>query len=265
MAGVLALFGVGSVAAQTVHQIPESANQPEHFSQVIEDNSFYIEEAFNQEAGIVQHISPLTYFPSPQKDVVYSLTQEWPLGSQTHQLSFTLPYSFLNGTTVVGLGDILINYRYQLTTGDDWAAVSPRLSVILPTGDSGKGLGNEVVGFQCNIPVSKRLSELFIAHVNVGATVVPNVKGMSLNLGGSVVVLATPEVNFLFESGTNFLSELEDGAVVHTTETILSPGMRMAIDVSELQIVPGLAVPFVHTSGKWHVGGFLYLSFEHPF
>ena len=70
-----------------------------------------------------------------------SITQEWPLLSQTHQISYSIPYAAAAGSR--GVGDVMINYRLQLTTDDDGnPAFSPRLSLILPTGDSRRGLGN---------------------------------------------------------------------------------------------------------------------------
>ena len=61
----------------------------------ISDNSFLIEEAFNQEQGVVQHIFNGFYAvdrqPGPDdQNVALSFTQEWPVPSQTHQLSYTL-------------------------------------------------------------------------------------------------------------------------------------------------------------------------------
>ena len=94
------------------------------YEDAIEDNSFLIEEAYNQEEGIVQHISNGTHFSLPQKDFTYSFTQEWPVFNQAHQFSFTIPYQFLNANTVRGAGDVFVNYRYQLLTGDDWAAIA---------------------------------------------------------------------------------------------------------------------------------------------
>jgi hypothetical protein len=41
-----------------------------------------------------------------------SFTQEWPLPSVRHQVSFTLPFSFGGPGT---LGDVGLNYRFQLT------------------------------------------------------------------------------------------------------------------------------------------------------
>ena len=55
---------------------------------VVRDNSFLIEEAYNQDAGVVQHIST---FQRTRGDVwAYSFTQEWPLGGIQHQLSWSL-------------------------------------------------------------------------------------------------------------------------------------------------------------------------------
>jgi hypothetical protein len=253
-------------------------NSAKEYSPAIEDNSFLIEEAYNQEVGVVQHISNAQYFSTPQKDLLYSFTQEWPLFSQTHQLSFTIPYSFLNSSTVNGIGDVLVNYRYQLFTSDDWAAVAPRFSVILPTGNVDKGLSSGVTGVQTNIAASKRLSELFIIHVNAGLTLLPNVKGTdqsgaevkrtltNYNLGASVIMLAAAHYNFMLEFVTNFSSKMDDdGNVARSTETIINPGLRYAIDVGELQIVPGIALPISFSNGDSWLGMFFYLSFEHPF
>src|SRR5687768_6106818 len=77
----------------------------------IQDNSFLIEEAYNQEAGVVQHIS--TFETAAEEGWAYSFTQEWPLFSQRHQLSFTLPVAHVEGAGLdaTGLGDVMVNYR----------------------------------------------------------------------------------------------------------------------------------------------------------
>lgn len=248
------------------------------FSDAIEDNSFFIEEAYNQEPGIIQHISNGVFFSSPQKSFVYSLTEEYPIGSQTHQLGFSIPYLWLDGNSVAGIGDILINYRYQLADGTAWAAMSPRLSLILPAGNADKGLGSGVVGVQLNLPVSKRLSNHFIVHANVGTTILPSVKSTtaagnsvkrtlaSFNLGMSGIVLASEKFNLLLEVVQNFMSNIDEvGEVQRSSETIFSPGMRLAIDIGTLQIVPGIAAPVVFSNGEVTAGMFFYLSFEHPF
>ena len=44
----------------------------------IMDNSFLIEEAYNQEEGVVQHIN--TFMRQRHGDWLYTFTQEWPIG-----------------------------------------------------------------------------------------------------------------------------------------------------------------------------------------
>ena len=44
----------------------------------IQDNSFLVEEAYNQNFGVVQHISSFTRF-FDSKDWNYTFTQEWPV------------------------------------------------------------------------------------------------------------------------------------------------------------------------------------------
>lgn len=245
-------------------------------SEAIEDNSFFIEEAFNQEDGVVQHISNGIYFAKPQREFDYSFTQEWPLFSPVHQVSYTIPYTFLESDH--GIGDVMIHYRYQLFYKQHWASVSPRLSAILPTGDADRGLGSGVMGLQFNLPVSKRLSDPLIAHGNVGFTFLPDVKGQTLsggevkrnlvayNAGASLIWLTSPHYNFMLEYLTNFNSDIGDnGDVVRSTETILSPGFRYAIDIHSLQVVPGIGFPIRFSDEGRQVGAFFYLSFEHPF
>lgn len=54
----------------------------------IQDNSFFIEEAYNQEPGVVQHIFNLPIdFTNGSREIAPSFTQEWPVFSQTHQFS----------------------------------------------------------------------------------------------------------------------------------------------------------------------------------
>lgn len=262
--------------------------QQQGFSKAIEDNSFLIEEAYNQEESVIQHISNAVYFQDPQHDVSYTFTQELPLGGQQHQLSFTIPYAFLNSNSVNGIGDMMINYRYQLFTSNDWAAVAPRISIVLPTGNVNKNLGLGTIGVQVNFPASKRLSDFFVVHFNIGFTFLPAAqvprtintgRDISLpqadkhkltwyNFGGSIIWLAGKKFNFMLEYLMNIASNIDEfGNVNRFTEKIFSPGVRYAIDIGELQIVPGLGFPFSFSSRQagTRVGMIFYLSFEHPF
>jgi len=93
-------------------------------SRAIADNSFLIEEAYNQERGVVQHISVW------QRDLrsrawVFTFTQEWPVATQTHQLSYTIPLQRTARPSSTGLGDAAVNYRYQLRAAAR-VAIAPR-------------------------------------------------------------------------------------------------------------------------------------------
>ena len=108
-------------------------------SSPIQDNSFLIEEAYNQEPGVIQHINTMTRLWA-STDWVYSFTEEWPVpGHAKNQVSYTVNVVSAGGSTGpgAGLGDSLVNYRYQLVgNGDTRLAISPRISLIAPIGHS---------------------------------------------------------------------------------------------------------------------------------
>ncbi len=248
----------------------------QQFSEAIEDNSFLIEEAYNQDNRVVQHIST-AYYQYSTKNFLYTFTQEWPVGGQTNQLSYTIPYQSINSSTK-GLGDIYLNYRYQLWDEKNWGWVAPRFSVILPTGKSSEGLGNGVVGFQVCVPLSKRWTDQFITHFNVGFTLLPNVESTlddnskvkktlpSYYFGTSGIWLVNENFNFMCEL-LHFINSAvnESGNVEFSSQTIISPGIRVAINLGSLQIVPGIAMPITFDANQTNANVYGYLSFEHPF
>ncbi len=255
------------------------AQEPQNqtFDDAIEDNSYFIEEAYNQEDRVVQHIFNAYRNTKPEKDFMLSFTQEWPAFGLKHQLSYTAPFGFYNSNYVNGLGDIMLNYRYQLTYKDAWAAISPRFSVILPTGDDKKGMGGGILGYQINLPVSKRLSNDFVAHFNAEATFLPNSKGndgtkdvkknlTNYNVGLSLIWLTAERLNFMFEVLENMNSEINTlGNIEHANETIISPGFRFSIPVGNVELVPGAAIPISINKNESKTNLFLYFSIEHPF
>lgn len=237
---------------------------------VISDNSFLIEEAYNQEPRVVQHISNM-FYTKRSKESSYILTQEWPLFSQTHQLSYSIPYSWLDGNSVRGVGDIAIHYRYQFWDDNRWAAFSPRMTVILPTGNEKKELGTGKTAYQVNLPLSKRFGTAWVAHFNAGATVTPGISVgtqketlWSYNAGGSVIWLVKNNFNVMIELSSAFDDEILAGKVRNRATHVINPGFRYAHNVGTLQIVPGLSVPIELNRDKTK-SVFLYLSFEHPF
>jgi hypothetical protein len=154
---------------------PLAAQQPSAAGESpIQDNSFLIEEAYNQETGVVQHISFFSYFPE-NEDWVYTFTQEWPApGDARHQLSYTLPV-VRPGDSTVGVGDVALNYRYQLLgSGAARLAFSPRFSLLLPSGDAQSARGFGGVAYQVNLPASIVLARRLVTHLNAGGTIAPH-------------------------------------------------------------------------------------------
>ena len=236
----------------------------------IQDNSFLIEEAYNQEAHVVQHIS--NFARSSGGDWIYTFTQEWPLGGQRHQLSYTVPVIHNDGT---GLGDIFLNYRLQAVgSGDTPLAVSPRLSLIVPSGSPDRGRGAGGVGVQFNLPASVELGRHFVTHLNAGATLFPSAQDQAgasatttlFNLGGSLIWLAHPRLNLMLEAlwlGNDDV--MGDGTTDRSSAAFLNPGLRAAIDWSGVQIVPGVAYTIGIGPSDGDRALFLYLSLEHAF
>lgn len=234
----------------------------------IQDNSFLIEEAYNQEVRVVQHI--LTW--SRDHDTrawEASFTQEWPFRGQRHQLSVTVPYPD-------GIGDVLLNWRIQAVgSGETPVAFSPRLSLVLPTGDERNGRGTGSLGIQGNLPLSVVLAPRFVTHVNLGATFAPSAEnelGEKADLsewtfGQSFVWLAAERFNVMLEAlYTNGEAIVGPDATERVSSLTLNPGIRWAHDSRRgLQIVPGIAVPIGIGPSRGERGIFLYLSFEHPF
>jgi hypothetical protein len=243
----------------------------------IQDNSFLLEEAYNQEPGVVHHISTFSRMWN-SKDWCYTFTQEWPGRNWRHQFSYTLAglhAGRLSGSGA-GMGDTVLNYRYQLMgDGDSRFALSPRVSLLFPTGgvDAGRGWGS--AGVQVNLPFSIVLHRRLVTHWNGGSTLVPRARNsdgfrapsVGYNLGQSFVFLANPRLNFLLETSANtFQSVVGKGQTEWSKVWYMSPGVRWAFNFpSGLQIVPGMAVPIGIGPSAGERGVFLYLSFEHPF
>ena len=244
----------------------------------IQDNSFLVEEAYNQNFGVVQHINTFTRLWN-SKDWVYTFTQEWPVpGDARHQLSYSLMVSHAGSLpdSGAGIGDVFLNYRYQLVgNGDTRVAFAPRLSLICPTGDPALGRSSGGFGVQTSLPWSVVLSQKWVSHWNAGATLVPNAQNQAgdrafasaYNFGQSVIWLATPRVNFLLETVfARSQSVTGPDRTAWSSALFLNPGIRWSYNFkSGLQIVPGIAAPLGVGPSAGEKGVFLYLSFEHPF
>ena len=244
----------------------------------IQDNSFLVEEAYNQEAGVVQHI--LTISPgigksrdAGEREWAFNFTQEWPVFSQAHQFSYTVPYSLVKsaGRSGNGIGDVLLNYRFQAVMESERApAFAPRISLVLPTGDEGDGFGDGTPGYQVNLPVSKIVSDRWTVHANAGATLLPDVRGrdlVSCNLAASAIYAVSPNFNLMLETVANWDQEAADhGGKERSFSAVVSPGFRYAFNhANDAQTVVGLAAPIGLTRDAPDYGLIFYVSFEHFF
>lgn len=235
----------------------------------IQDNSCLVEEAYNQEAGVVQHIGCLR---RQGRDWLFNFTQEWPIGSQAHQFSYTLPYTWLRGEgqRVQGIGDVMLNYRYQaLYESAAVPAFSPRLSVIVPTGSRDKGTGTGSYGYQLLLPFSKIVDNRVTLHANAGVTSYFDVQGRkptSYLVGASAIYAVTRDFNLMLESLHEWSETVNDAREVEKERAFtISPGARYAFNLPAGQLVLGVGLPIRLTKEIPNYGIMLYTSFEHNF
>jgi hypothetical protein len=236
----------------------------------LSDNSFLIEEAYNQEAGVVQQMA--TFMRGRGGSWVASFTQEWPAPAQRHQLSSSIAYGQAGPGGARGLGDILLNYRYQAVL-DERVAFSPRLSAVVAGSNADSGASYRGLGLQGMLPVSTTLTPWLVTHSNLGLTWVPAGRDgdaraafLVLALGQSLVWLPHPHFNMLLETLWLSSDVRSQGTTRRDQALLVSPGLRWGIDLpSDVQLVLGLAAPLGVGPSVGERSVFLYLSVEAPF
>jgi len=77
----LTIYCINPASAQTVNKFDFER---------IEDNSFLIEEAYNQDPGVIQHISSFQYMKD--HTWIYTFTDEWPVPDKN--ISFRQQFLF---------------------------------------------------------------------------------------------------------------------------------------------------------------------------
>lgn len=242
-------FNMVGPAALAILLLPALGSAQKPFA--ISDNSFLVEEAFNQDAGVFQNI--LVFNRASGRAFSLEFTQEWPVGSIKHQLSYTIPVEAFkpatDGSFEFERGTVAINYRYQLLEETaSQPAFSPRISLLNTPGDW---------GFQVNLPLSKQLGELYM-HGNAGYTRIAS--NGAAHLAGSVIHRTAEMVHLMLESVFR-ADEYGDGL----NSLILSPGVRAGWNFGEKQLVAGVAVPFGLLDLDENKALLLYMSYELPF
>jgi hypothetical protein len=245
---LLLVVAAGPARAQTG---PGAADTPEAWP--ITDNSFLVEEAFNQDPGVFQNIVGWTR--DEHGSWIGSFTQEWPAPNLTHQLSYTVP--LVGGNGGPHFGGVLLNYRYQvLEEGVARPAFAPRFSVILPDGRHEDD--TDRAGIQINLPFSKRTGAIYW-HWNAGMTWQ---RTTTPAVAGSAIWRTTPMFNLLLEYVATF-EKGPDGGRDRTM--IVSPGFRRGWNFGERQLVIGAAGPISRSSGATTTALLAYFSYELPF
>jgi DtxR family transcriptional regulator, Mn-dependent transcriptional regulator len=259
--GVLFAFLLSATAAAA--QSPQPAPSPSAEPFQIVDNSFLVEEAFNQEPRIFQNIVSWLH---QDGEWFLAFTQEWPAPGLRHQLSYTVPFNALRDGD--GMGDSLLNYRMQvLEEGPGRPAFAPRVSLIVPTARIARSSG-----MQINLPFSKQRNDFYF-HWNGGFTWQhradrPNL--VSPSFAASAIYRTAPMLNVMLESVLVLLeTEVAPGVTRQTDRSAsftLSPGVRGGWNLTEeKQIIIGAAVPITWSEGSTSAGIFGYFSYELPF
>jgi membrane dipeptidase len=211
------------------------------------DNSFFLEEGFNQEPGTVQSIFSIQRSRHAWETF---FTQEWPLAGTAHQVSYSIPVD------QSGLGDVMLNYRFQaVAEGAHSPGFSPRVGLVIPKWGSHSAV-------QIALPVSKRAGNFYL-HGNGGMTHRTDL--LDGWIAGSVVWRHSPTLNLVFEA---LLETIEEPAAPHTTrhsETTVVPGLRKAWHKDGKEFVVGLAMPITMSEDTRTPSAFVYLSCELPF
>jgi DtxR family transcriptional regulator, Mn-dependent transcriptional regulator len=254
----------GTVSAQSATPSPQAADRPWE----ITDNSFLVEEAFNQEAGVFQNIFGI--YAAGDGTWQSAFTQEWPLVTHAHQVSYTV--AFGRADTASGFGDTLIHYRFQAF--DETAsrpAFSPRVSLVLPSGSAARGLGNGAPGWEVNLPFSKQVGDLYI-HWNGGFTHLPSAEGdaathnlLTPRVAASGIWRVRPMLNLMLESVFAWPEEIDGTVTSRAHSTTLIPGLRTGWNAGDAQIIVGVGVPITLSHAANDAGVFGYFSYELPF
>ena len=265
-------------AARTAAQL--GPGQAAEWTEVLQDNSFLVNEAYNQDPDQVQHVLTGWHFPTSN---VWLLTfdDQWPVGGEKHQMDLYVPYGAQGAPDPHGFGDVQIGYQYQakLQGAGSTFSMAPGVKLSLPTGSWTKGLGLGGPGVLVSLPISRRLSQQIEVHFNIGGSWFPSAKTLggsgetlkgslaTLSEGASIVIHVTPTLNLSLEAvGAQAEALGEKGKKLWGDTAFLSPGVAYAINFkSGAQLTLGASVPFGLNRQSPSSSLFLYVSLEHNF
>lgn len=238
----------------------------------IEDNSFLLEEAYNQRKGVFQFIQDFQYFENADL-YRYNFENEIPLTDQVHQLSYEFGIVRADRLRPGEISDITINYRWQ-PYNKDGTLFAERFGLIVPTGRVQSDGGNGVFGLEFMQSATLTLGRQWMNHWNLGFNILPDAKTagqeerstLSTFTGGtSVIYLMRDDFNLMLEALIRTGQAIQENGTKKTvTSTILNPGVRWAwnLDWKGTQIVPGISFPTEVINNRTQHGILLYLSVE---
>lgn len=242
----------------------------------IADNSFLVEEAYNQESGVYQFVQQYQT-TAANRIYDYSFTGELPITHLKHQFSFEVPYSRSGIGGKTGLGDVILSYRWQ-PYNHNGKMEAHRFGLILPTGGVEEEHGNGVTGVDYVFASTSPLGENFQFHWNLGGSYIPEAKLagkqerenlMALSFASGLVYHWHERLDLLVEFLTiasdsfNYLRKSED----FTYDFILNQGVRSAtlLDWKNAEIVGGLSFPVRYAEDHLSSAVLVYLSVEPNF
>ncbi|MFN8847910.1 MAG: hypothetical protein ACK5V3_08585 [Bdellovibrionales bacterium] len=235
----------------------------------IVDNSFLVEEAFNQEPGVVQFINVFTK-SEKGRDWNYTFINEIPVIDETHQFSYEIPYSSLEAVDKKGVEDIKLNYRRQFFANDK-IITTGRVSATVANGDYKKGFGKGSMGYEASLITSVQITDKWYQHWNLGAGITPDAKATNGDKADNSKYFWAMSNVYLFSDNLNFMLEFAGSEEEETTgantatygsSVVMSPSLRYAVNVGEWQFVPGIAYPMGVTSNAGENEILVYLSIE---
>ena len=163
----------------------------------IVDNSFLVEEAFNQDPKVVQNIFNWT---RTQDSWQFTFTQEWPVPGVRHQLSYTLPrHQHREHAGASGTRWSTIGCRSSKKGRD---GLHSRLASARFCPSGSRSVGAHQGGLQVNLPFSKQDKDFYF-HWNAGFTWVPRESRddlLSPSLAGSAIYRVADMVNVMLEA-----------------------------------------------------------------
>lgn len=243
---------------------------------LLQSNGLLVETAYHQESGELQHTFSMSRTNRRSWSSVF--TEEIPLGSDKHQLSFSLPAQLVknDSESFRGVGDAKFEYSYFLY-GNNSSKVTfaPGFGVSVPTGSVRKELGAGAPGVSAKLPVSVMLGKQFASNSTFEMSYTRRAKndeGERANLvgyefGQSFVWFAKPKLNFLVEAVWERSPEIiGDDRRKYEQELYLNPGVRWAHTFKNgLMIIPSVGVPIGIGASRGERGIFLSVAFEHSF